>query len=210
LNGKPLIYYTIKEALKSKFIDSLICSTEDDEIARIAESHGAKIPFMRPKEFATDTALTIDSMKHALSFFDKKGEKYDILVLLQPTTPFRIVEDIDESIKKLIENNADSVISVVDVVGNHPFRMSKIEEGQMTDFIKEPVDGLPKQLLPKLYIRNGAIYAMKRETIMKLNSLKGNKCLAYIMPEERSLNMDSILDLKFADFLMKQNENEKH
>ena len=118
LNGKPLISYTIEEAKKSKFIDKLIVSTDSKEIADISLSQGASVPFIRPSELSTDSSLTFDVIKHTMNFLKDKDEHYDIIVLLQPTTPFRKVESIDKAILTLKKSNKyTSVVSVIEVEG---------------------------------------------------------------------------------------------
>ena len=113
LNGKSLIAYTIEAALKSKYINKVIVSTEDKEIAEVAEKFGAKVPFIRPAKLASDTASTLGVLKHAVTFIEKEeNKKIDIVITLQPTSPLRTVHHIDESIEKFLKNNFDSLVSI--------------------------------------------------------------------------------------------------
>tara|TARA_B100001564_G_scaffold356799_1_gene371696 strand:- start:404 stop:1087 length:684 start_codon:yes stop_codon:yes gene_type:complete len=205
INGKPLINYTIEEAQKSK-IDDLIVSTDSELISNLAISKGVIVPFVRPSALASDSARSIDVINHALIEMERLNSKvYDYVIMLQPTTPFRKYTDIDNCIG-LIKNNrqADSVISVVDVQGNHPARMKYIKDGKLIDPIFcEETENQNRQELTPMYIRNGAIYLSSRETILK-KSFKGNICLAYEMDKFSSINIDTIEDFQYAKFLSKK------
>ena len=206
LSGKPLIQYTIEAALKSN-LSEVIVSTDDKNIASISVNLGADVPFIRPSEFASDNAESIDVAIHALEFMqEKKNKNYDAVMLLQPTTPFRRFEDINNAIDLLINSNdADSVISVVDVEGHHPARMKYISDGILIDPpYCEKVENQNRQELDKMYIRNGAIYLTKSDVILN-RSYKGNKCMALLMPNSRSINIDTETDFKLAEWI---SENE--
>ena len=124
LGGQPLIKYTIDAALKSKFITDCIVSTDSKDIISLAESYGISAPFIRPKNLSNDKTLSLPVIQHALKFMEKRlGYTYDKVIMLQPTTPFRTFDDIDAALSLLLRTKSDSVISVVDVEGNHPLRM---------------------------------------------------------------------------------------
>ena len=132
--NRPLISYTIVEALKSKTLSNLIVSSEDDEIIRIAKSYGASVPFIRPDSLAKDDSLAIDVLTHAILELERKENvTYDAVVMLQPTTPLRTADDIDHCVTRLFESDYDSVISVVDVGAIHPHRMKKIVNDELVD-----------------------------------------------------------------------------
>tara|TARA_Y100001935_G_scaffold201816_1_gene170267 strand:- start:161 stop:859 length:699 start_codon:yes stop_codon:yes gene_type:complete len=204
LNGKPLISYTIEEAKKSKFIDKLIVSTDSQEIADISSSLGASVPFIRPSELSTDSSLTFDVIKHTMNFLKDKDEHYDIIVLLQPTTPFRKVESIDEAILTLKKSNKyTSVVSVVDVEGNHPLRMKKIEGDYLINYIDQGFENMnPRNELPKVYIRSGAIYAILTKNFYEEQSLVSNLCSPIILDKIETINIDSPLDFEFCEFML--------
>lgn len=207
LCGKPLIVYTIEEALKSKYLTKVVTSTDDEVIARIAKENGSEV-VNRPKELATDNSLVIETVKYTINFIEyKEGLKFDYVILLQPTSPLRTVKDIDNSIRKMIDLNADSVVSVTEVGDKHPARMKIIVNERIVDIFDKSLDFAPRQELPKIYIRNGAVYGAKREVIFKNNSLRGDDCVAYIMPEERSINIDTEIDFLLAELLMKNVKN---
>ncbi|MCG9881355.1 MAG: acylneuraminate cytidylyltransferase family protein [Bacteroidia bacterium] len=202
LSGEPLIYYTIKEALKSD-LTSLIVSTDDEEISKVAKSYGVEVPFKRPTDLSNDTAKSIDVAVHALNEMERiHGFNYDAIMLLQPTTPFRTYEDINDCLNLMINHpEADSVISVVDVKGHHPARMKYLQDGWLIDppFCEE-IENQNRQELRPMFIRNGAIYLTRKITLLK-KSYKGEKCLAYEMPGERSVNIDNMQDFEYAEWL---------
>lgn len=202
LAGKPLIIHTIDAALSSS-LTNFIVSTDDSAIATLATYAGASVPFMRPENLATDTAKSIDVVKHALNTMEElEGRQYDAVMLLQPTAPFRTAADIDAAIGLLEASpDADSVISVADVEAYHPARMKYIRDGKLIDPpFAEAYESQNRQELTPMYIRNGAIYLTKRATILN-HSFKGTTCLAYVMPAERSVNIDTLQDFEFAEWM---------
>ena len=204
LHGKPVIAYTIEAAQQSQLLTHFLVSSEDAEIIAIAQAYGAPVPFVRPAELATDDAPTLPVVQHATREMEAKNNiTYDCIVLLQPTTPLRLPEDIDLSIEKLRSSSANSVISVCDVGAYHPARMRQIVNDRLIELpIREPKEMLRRQDLPPVYIRNGAIYAVRRDVVMCHNSMVGEISRPYIMPEERSVNIDSKLDFILAEILL--------
>jgi CMP-N-acetylneuraminic acid synthetase len=206
LNGKPMIAYTIQAAQGSQRLTDFVVSSEDAEIIRVAQQYGAPAPFVRPEELATDDAPSLPVVQHAVRKMEAlKGVKYDVIVLLQPTTPLRRPEDIDAVIDKLVSTGADSVVSVCDVGAYHPARMRKIEDDRLVELpVREQREMLRRQDLPPVYIRNGAVYAVRRQVVMEQNSMIGQVSRPYIMPENRSVNVDSPLDFRLAEILLGQ------
>jgi CMP-N-acetylneuraminic acid synthetase len=205
VHGKPLIAYTIEAAQRSRLLTHFLVSSDDAEIIAVARQYGAPVPFVRPAELATDTAPSLPVVQHAVGEMERlHGLTYDYVVLLQPTTPLRLPEDIDLALEKLAATGADSVISVCDVGAYHPARMRQIVDDRLVELpIREPKEMARRQDLPPVYIRNGAIYAVKRDVVMLGNSMSGEDCRAYIMPEQRSVNVDSQLDLLLAEILLR-------
>jgi len=203
LNGRPLISYTIDAGINAKLLTDLIVSTDSEEIKLVSEKFGAKVPFVRPMELASDSALAIPTIQHAVDAYEKiVGYKYDYIIMLQPTAPLRASYDIDNALKMLIDSNADSIISVVDVDNYHPAKMKVISGDFLFDFQETSQENPPRQSLPRVYIVNGAIYATKRDVFMTLNTFKGDTCLHYIMPDERSVNIDKYADLFLAEYIL--------
>jgi len=207
LCGKPLIAYTISEALKSNLLTRYIVSTDDSEIKDVAEKNGAEVPFLRPADLATDKASSMVALNHAIDFVEKEeGIKYDYVVELMCTNPLKTVKDIDSCIDKLIQTGADSVIAVHKLEDHHPIRIKKIIGDRIIDFcLPEPLDSRRQDLKPDAYIRSGAIYALKRDELMIRNSRYGTKnSRPYILPPERAVNVDTEIDFLVAETLIKE------
>lgn len=205
LGDKPLIAHSILSAKNSNLTD-VIVSTEDEEIAMCAADWGLKPLFLRPDELATDNAKSIEVAIHALLEFEGlTNQVFDAIMLLQPTTPFRSSVDINNAL--ILLNNdmeSDSVISVVDVGGNHPARMKYIKNGYLIDPpFCEIQENQNRQELEPMYIRNGAIYLTKRQVILN-KSFKGSKSLALVMEKDRSINIDTISDFEYAEWCYKK------
>lgn len=203
--GKPLIEYTINEALAVEEITDLVVSTDDDEIARIAISLGALVPFLRPAELSTDEALTAPAVRSCLLSMEQlRNFSYDYILLLQPTSPLRTKKHIKQAIQALDLYDCDSVISVCSVEGNHPFRMKRVIGSRLINFIDQGFEDMrPRQALPPVYIRNGAIYLCQRDTLILQESLVGANPYALVMKPNESVNIDSPLDLELARILLR-------
>lgn len=202
LAGKPLISWTIEAAKENKYIDKVFVSTEDAEIAQVSKTYGADVSYLRPKELAIDTAKTIDVVLHTLDEFSRRGEKYDIVALLQPTSPLRTNCHIDFAIEKLFDEKIKSVISVSEV-DHHPYWCNKLQKnGCMDDFINKNFLNLRRQDLPKYYRLNGAIYVAYSEFLYESKSFFGHNTYSHIMPKEQSIDVDNEVDFLMAELLM--------
>ena len=203
LDGKPLIAYTIEAALGSKYISRLIVSTDDEEIAEISHKWGADVPFLRPVEFATDTAKAIAVVKHALLEMEKLDNcEYPIIIYLEPPAPFKTSKDIDSCIEMFHEQNPASVVSVNEANQFHPILMKIIEDNQLKPIWKVEPEGVPRQLYePKAYMRNGAVYVIRKENILN-DIFYGEPIVPYVMPDERSICIDSMLDWFTAEAMV--------
>ena len=193
--NRPLIAYTIDAAKESKLLTDFIVSTDDDKIAEVARNEGAEV-LMRPPELAADDTPMVPVIKHALL-----QKPYDFVVVLQPTTPLRQGSDIDTALQILFSTGADSVVSVYQVDDHHPARMYRLVDEQLVPYDKEPAARL-RQFLPPVYHRNGAVYACRAALVWEQDTLLGPDLRPYIMPRERSVNIDDRLDLALADFLL--------
>ncbi|MDD4979802.1 MAG: acylneuraminate cytidylyltransferase family protein [Candidatus Omnitrophica bacterium] len=201
LSGKPLIAWTIEEARKSKYIDRIIVSTEDKEIADISKKYGAEVPFFRPGKFAVDNSKAIDYILHTLKWLKKNGQKvYDLLILLQPTSPLRSTKDIDGAIRFLFSKNAKAIVSVCGI--DYPLNWTNTlpKNGCMKGFINPKARNKNRQELPLFYRLNGAVYVGFCDYIIRQKGFMGNKTFAYVMPKERSIDIDDNFHLKLAEF----------
>lgn len=194
LCGKPLIAWSIEAALKSKYISKVIVSSDDEEILNIAKEYKADF-IKRPDELASDTATTFDALKHTL----ENVEKYDYVVLLQPTSPLRSEKHIDEAIELLKEKNADAIISVCEVEHSPLWSNTLDENLDMSDFLREEVLNKRSQDLPKYYRLNGAIYICKTEKLLENKGffVKEN-IYAYKMDKKNSVDIDEEIDFIIA------------
>ena len=204
--GKPLIAYTIEEVLKSKYIDDYIVSTDSKEIAKVSIKYGAKVPFYRPKNISNDKAAPQDALYHGLTEYEKiTKQKFDYILEIMCTNPLKNVSDIDKCIEKLHKTKADTVISVQRLFDHHPIRIKKIENDLIKDFVLPENERTRRQdLRPEAYIRNGSIYAISRLTLIEHKSKIGKISRPYIMPEERSINIDEKIDFILAENIIKQ------
>ena len=203
LAGKPLIYYTIQAAKKSKLLTNFIVSTEDKKIAAIAKKYGASVPFLRPKKLAKDDTKSIDVIKNIIKKLEKNNEFYDAVIILQPTSPLRTGIDIDNAINKMIKTDADSIISLVNITGFALDWIKKIKNDIIYSFYKDEKEGIPRQKLDTLYKRNGAIYLTKT-SVLKKGSIFGKSSRPYIMPAEKSVDINEEFDLLLTKFLMEK------
>lgn len=204
LCGKPLIAWTIEEGLKSKYIDRLIVSTENEEIAEISKKYGAEVPFLRPEELSRDDTPGIEPIIHSIKWLKEHSQiEYDYICVLQCTSPFRRSRHIDEALEILINKNGDCIVSVCESEIS-PYWMKKIENGIMKDFIENVQFYVRRQDLPKIYRLNGAIYIGKTSFVLKNKNWYGDNTLPYIMQKSDSIDIDDMLDFKIAQILMEE------
>jgi len=199
LAGKPLIAWTIEAALKSKYLARVIVSTDDPAIAKISKKHGADVPFMRPRKLSTDRAKSIDVVFHVLRCLP---EKYDYAVLLQPTSPLRTAADIDACLKLCITKKANSCVSVEEADRNPYWMYSLNKKGMMRKLIETKKQIDRRQDLPKAYALNGAIYVARVDRLLNNKAFVTAETYAYVMPHERSIDIDSEIDFRFAESLL--------
>jgi len=204
LLGKPLIQYTVDSAKESKYIDHLIVSTDSEEIAQVCKSILVDVPFIRPDYLASDTAKAIGVIQHAVITMEKiDGVVYDLVVYLEPPNPLRLVEDIDKCIELFEKDLPDCVVSVQEANQFHPILMKQIKGGRLQPIWKDEPEGVPRQLYnPTSYMRNGAVYVFRKELILD-GILYGKDVLPYIMPIDRSVCIDDMMDWYVAEAWMK-------
>lgn len=207
--GKPMIAWTIKAALDSKHISDVIVSTDDEEIAKISENWGAQIPFMRPSELAKDDSISIDTYLYTIkklnSEFNKSIEEF---IVLQPTSPLRTSQHVDEAIELFFEKSADSVLSFYE--NPHPVNWIKIidKRGFVKDYQK--VSKMKnRQDFEKTYIPNGAIVIIKYQLLKEFRTYYFKKTLPYIMEKENSIDIDDEFDFRIAEYLLNKIPNNK-
>lgn len=203
--GKPLIYYTIKEAKKCKKFSNYVISTDSIQIKKVAEKYKVDVPFLRPKKLAQDNSSSASALKHALIKCEKiYNKKFDYVVELMATNPLKSVSDINKVIEIMLKYKADSTIAVNKLFDHHPARIKKIINGKLHDFaVKEKLESRRQDLKPNAYVRSGSIYAMSRKYVMQEKRYFSGKSLAYILPLSRVINIDDKNDLMLARIKVK-------
>ncbi|MDF2877900.1 MAG: acylneuraminate cytidylyltransferase [Clostridia bacterium] len=206
LNGVPLIGYTLQEVKKSKHITRVVVSTDDEEIAEVSRQFNAEIPCLRPKQLSTDTSSTVDGIAHMINYLNEK-ENYvpDYICLLQCTSPLRTNLDIDGAIDKLLNSDFDGIVSVCESEVN-PYWTNVFEKNKLKYFIEEGKFITRRQDLPQIYRCNGAIYIIKTEVFIKEKTFETENITGYIMTNENSIDIDTTIDFKIAEILMKERE----
>lgn len=209
LCGKPLLQYTAEAALAARRLKRVILTTESESIARVGRACGLEVPFLRPAELARDDTPSLPVIQHALQWCEQRGDRYDAVLVLQPTNPLRRASDIDGAVELLIATGADSVISFTDIGEKHPARMKYIDaERRVTDPpFAESFEGQRRQELNPLYLRDGSIYLVRRDVLMQQHTFKGNDCRAWMIPPERACNIDEPFDLELAAWLIQREAN---
>ena len=202
LAGKPLIAWSINEAKKSKYVDSLIVSTDSVEIANISKSYGAKVPFIRPKELSNDCTTSVAVLKHAIESLDVK---YDYVLLLQPTSPLRTNEDIDNALE-MTDNLTKAIISVTKMQHSPLWANTLPLDLSMKNFLKEEVINKSGQDLPDYYRLNGALYLSEVDYFYEHHGFFGEKTRAYIMPQEKSIDIDTEIDFQLARLIIEKKQ----
>lgn len=200
LGGLPLIVYSIRAAKASNYIDDVIVSTDSLEIQKISNRYGAETPFIRPQEQASDTATTLDAVLHSLKTLEMQGRVYDILVLLQPTSPLRTVEDIDGAVE-LFEKVGEEGVAAISEASDPPVLMRKVmDDGRMKRFLNKN-SSVRRQDMDKVYRINGSIYINLISKVNEYTSFNDNP-VGYIMEKSHAVDIDELVDLEVAKYYM--------
>lgn len=209
LGGKPLIAHSIACAVECPSLRHITVSTDDSEIADVAQTFGALVPFIRPAELATDTASEWDAWKHAISWFANSGDPFDILVSLPATSPFRSVEDVESCLAKLLENpEADAVMAVKEAERSPYFNMVKLDESGYATLVSSGVSVQRRQDAPKVFDITTVAYAVRTRFVMNSTGLFPSKLLTVMVPPERALDIDTPYDFLLAELLVDHNKIE--
>lgn len=204
LNGKPLIAYTIEAALKSKYIDSVIVSTDSPAIAKVAKEYGAEVPFLRPDELSTDSSSAIDVYLHATNYYMENNKvKLNKFMVLLPTAPLRTEKHIDDAVELFLEKKADTLISIKKADTPVTWYMEKNDD----DRIKNARFGIGnavtnRQVNNQYFVPNGAIYILDYELLKTNRTYYSNNTIGYTMSSEDSVDIDTLIEFKFAEFLL--------
>ena len=202
ISGKPMIQYTIEAAKECPYIDKVVVSTEDEEIADISMRAGAIVPFSRPEELATDEAKTIDVVMHAVEFYERKAERFDIIVLLQPTSPLRNAEDITKALEYFMRNEQRSLVTVSEV-SESPILMRNFNKENKLEKILEEDSDVRRQDMKKFYRINGAIYINKASELNANTSFNDNE-MGFVVSQDHGIDVDEPQDLVVAEYYLSQ------
>lgn len=206
LLGRPLLAWTAQESLAAARLKQVILSTDCSRIAEVGRTLGLAVPFLRPAKLAEDETPTLPVLQHAVRFLERQGELIDAVFILQPTNPLRTAADIDGAVARLQETGADSVVGYVPAGDWHPARMRRIDATgcvSMPAFAEE-AEGTRRQERAPLYVRESGVHVVRRDVVMEHNCLRGKQQQAWIMPRERSCDIDDAFDLELAAFLLER------
>lgn len=207
LRGRPMIAYTVEEALKARSIGEVIVSTDNSEIAAVAQRYGADCPFLRPGDLAGDDSRAVDTYVYTVDrLTQERGQRMDALVVLQPTSPLRTAADIDGATELFFAKNADSVVSYTRE--HHPISWHRHldPDGRILPVPEERLEN--RQQLTPTYYPNGAVYVFSC-SLLRQRRYYGSASYAYVMPAERSVDVDTLEDFNYAEFLLELRD-EKH
>ena len=206
VDGKPLFMWSAEQAHKSRYIDRLIISTDDDEIMAVAQKYGCEVPFKRPDALATDEAKTIDVILHALA---NVSQDYDYVVLLQATSPLRTAQDIDRCISLCEEGEVSSVVTVTELEKPLHWIYRKDQQNKITPLLSDGQSPSRRQDSDPLYQLNGAVYVNDIQTLIEDKQFINETTLAHVMPAETSLDIDTELDFLLFEQLVTQNKHNR-
>lgn len=209
LADKPLIYWSIKAALSCQVIDTVVVSTDSERIATISRSAGAEVPFLRPPELATDTASSIDVILHCVEHYNAIGKRFELVVLLEPTSPLREVSDIVQAIKLITqESRAKAVVSVCRVEATHPsFLYSLGKDNQLFPLTAKYGSHLRRQELSPIHYPDGSIYITYTKSLQEKRTFYHSETFAFEVPRWKAIEVDELHDLICADALLRYKKN---
>lgn len=204
LGDHPLLAYSIEAAKESGMFDQIFVSTDSERYAEISRQYGADVPFLRSKEISGDSASSWDAVREALEQYEKRGQRFDTVTLLQPTSPLRSADDIVKGYQLFKEKEADYVIGVCTMEHSPLWCNTLPEDMSMDGFISKEIDSKPRQELPDYYRINGALYIVRVSVLDGVDDMYHQGCYAYVMPPERSIDIDTEFDFRLAELFMEQ------
>ncbi len=204
IEGKPLIAYSIEAAKESGYIDDVVITTDSERIKEVGEKHGAWVPFLRPDELASDTATTLDAILHAVRTLKEMGKEYDILVILQPTSPLRDAADIKGALEKFEANGERSLVTI-SKVEDHPILVRTLKDDTHMEKLLSVSSTVRRQDMPDYYRVNGAIYINKIAELNDSTSFNDNE-VPYIIENSHAVDIDEPKDLEVAAYYVRESE----
>jgi CMP-N-acetylneuraminic acid synthetase len=203
LAGKPLVSWVVEAALKTRKLERIVVSSDDEEILSLAESYSPSLALRRPDEISGDQSPAIEYVRHALTSLESEGEvRFDVVVILQPSSPLTLAEDIDAVLDLLERTQADTAVSVVQLDhAIHPAKLKLMQGDRLIPYLENEKGRMATRELPEIFVRNCAVYATSRQVI-ESGVIIGDDCRGYVMPRERSIDINEEMDLVFAEFLL--------
>ncbi len=205
LSGKPLISWSIDAGLKSKYLDEIMVSTDSEEISVIARKYGAIVPFLRPSSLSSDTATSFDAINHTIDFYRIELQKeFDYIVLLEPTSPLRKYDDIDNAIEQLFNSTADSIVGISKTEDQNPaFLIEKNEKNYIFGYEDKDMKPLRRQDIKDVYFFEGTIYISKIDILLEKKTFYHDNTIGYEVPKYKSLEIDDMDDFIMVEAIMK-------
>lgn len=204
LGGRPLVVWAIEAARAARALDRLVVSSDDEEVLAFASERDPALPLRRPPELADDTSPAIDYVRHALHALETSGGRFDAVAIIQPSSPFTRSADIDATVALLQGSGADSAVSIVELDhAIHPLKLKRLEGDRLWPYLEEERGRMAAHELPRLYVRNCSVYVSRR-AVIDSGAILGDDCRGFVMPAERSVDINTAHDLLFAEFLLQR------
>lgn len=203
LHGKPLIGWSIEHGLESRYADAVVVSTDDEGIAEVARAHGAEVPFLRPAALATDTATSIDVILHTVDALAQIGRQYDLLVLLEPTSPLREPDDIDRALEVLLgQTDAQSIVGVAKAEASHPAFLLRREDQFLKPYSSQEFGAIRRQEINDLFFLEGTVYVSWIDALRSRRSFYHQRTMPFEVPKYKSFEVDDLTDFIIVEALM--------
>ncbi|MBK8480839.1 MAG: acylneuraminate cytidylyltransferase family protein [Proteobacteria bacterium] len=204
LGGRPLVDWVLGAARAARALDRLIVSSDDEEVLSLAREHDPALPLRRPSELAGDTSPAIDYVQHALRALEAGGDRFDAVAIIQPSSPFTQAGDIDGTVALLLQSGAASAVSIVELDhAIHPLKLKRLEGDRLLPYLEEERGRMAAHELPRLFVRNCSVYVSRR-AVIDGGAILGEDCRGFVMPAERSVDINTGQDLLFAEFLLQR------
>lgn len=204
LGGRPLVDWVLRAARAARALDRLVLSSDDEEVLTLARAHDPALPLQRPPELASDASPALDYVQHALRTLEAGGDRFDAVAIIQPSSPFTRAGDIDGTVALLRRSGADSAVSVVELDhAIHPVKLKRLDGDRLLPYLEEERGRMAAQELPRLFVRNGSVYVSRR-AVLDGGAILGEDCRGFVMPAERSVDINTGQDLLFAEFLLER------
>lgn len=208
--GTTLVDIAIRQSLGAQLVTDTVLSSDSEEVLKIGRNYPEVISLARPKEYAEDDSPAIDYVRHALDVRERSTSKYDLIAIIQPSSPLRTSADIDATIRLLTQNpSADSSVSVVKVPHMiHPLKLKVMDGDMLLPFIEDEQGRFSSADLPDIFVRNCAVYATWRKELETRPDVIGSKSLGYVMPPETSVDINHMIDFEFAEYMFLKSESD--